>query len=120
MTSFDWRPDGGPANHAVMQDPERAREYDGDCFWAVRVAESGKYAFTLMERPPEADYPIEGVEARIKIGPFEAGQSIPSGARSVRFENELEAGSTELWTWFDRVDGTTRGAYFVDVERLEA
>ena len=101
-----------------MQDPERFRAYDGDCFWAVRVAESGVYAFTLMERPPEADYAIEGVEARIEIGPFEARRAIPPGARSMRFETELEAGSTKLWTWFDRADGTTRGAYFVDVERI--
>ena len=118
LTSFDWRPDGGPPNQFVIQDPERFRGYDGDSFWAVRVAESGRYAFTLMERPPEADYPIEGVEARIRIGPFEAAESIPTGARSVRFEAELEAGSNKLWTWFDREDGTTRGAYFVDVERL--
>ena len=120
LTSFDWRPDGGPPNQAVMQDPERVRGYDGECFWAVRVAESGKYAFTLMERPPEADYPIEGVEARIQIGTFEARQSIPPSTRSVRFEAELEAGSTRLWTWFDRADGTTRGAYFADVERIRA
>ena len=120
LTSFDWRPDGGPPNQAVIQDPERVRSYDGHCFWAVRAAESGTYAFTLMERPPEADYPIEGVEARIKIGALEAAQPIPPDARSVRFETELEAGSTELWTWFDRADGTTRGAYFVDVERLRS
>ena len=118
LTSFDWRPDGGPPNQAVMQDPELYRGYDGDSFWAVRVEEQGRYAFTLMERPPEADHPIEGVDARIRIGPFEAGQPIPSGARSVRFETDLEAGSTKLWTWFDRADGSTRGAYFVDVERL--
>ena len=118
LTSFDWRPDGGPPNQAVMQDPERFRGYDGDCFWATHVAESGLYAFTLMERPPEADYAIEGVEARIEIGPFEARRAISPGARSMRFETELEAGPTKLWTWFDRADGTTRGAYFVDVERL--
>ncbi len=118
LTSFDWRPDGGPPNQFVMQDPERFRAYDGESFWAVRVAEPGRYAFTLMERPPEADYPIEGVAARIKIGAFEAGRSIPSGARSMRFETELEAGSTELRTWLDRADGTVRGAYFVDAERL--
>ena len=120
LTSFDWRPDGGPPNQAVMQNAERLRQYDGDSFWAVRVAESGLYAFTLMERPPEADYPIEGVEARIKIGSIESKQSIPADARSVRFETELDKGSTELWTWFDRADGTTRGAYFVDVERLSS
>ena len=118
LTSFDWRPDGGPPNQFVMQDPERFRAYDGDSFWSVRVAEPGRYAFTLMERPPEAHYSIEGVEARIKIGPFEAEQPIPTGSKSVRFETELAAGSTKLWTWFDRADGTTRGAYFVKVERL--
>ena len=118
LTSFDWRPDGGPPNQAVIQNPEQVRGYDGDSFWAVRVAQSGKYAFTLMERPPEADYSIEGVQARIKIGPFDAKQPIPAGARSVRFEADLEAGSAKLWTWFDRSDGTTRGAYYVDVERL--
>ena len=119
LTSFDWRPDGGPPNQAVIQDPERVRAYDGDSFWAVRVAEAGTYAFTLMERPPEADHPIEGVRARIKIGSFEAAASILPHARSVRFEAELEAGLARLWTWFDRVDGSTRGAYFVDAERLQ-
>ena len=108
-TSSDCRPDEGPANHAVMQHPERFREYDGDGFWAVRVAESGKDAFTLMERRPEADYPFEAVEARIKIVSIEAGQSTPSGARSVSCETKLEASPSELWTWCDHADGTTRG-----------
>ena len=117
LTGFDWHPDGGSAHHAVLQDPERYRECDG-AFRAVRVSESGKHAFTLMERPPEADYRIACAEAHVKTGPFEAGQSIPAGARPVPFETDLEAGSTELWTWFDRADGTARGAYFVDGERL--
>ena len=100
-----------------MQDPKLFRAYDVDSFWALRGAESGKFAFTLMERPPEPDSPTDGIGARIEIVPFEDGQSIPSGARLVSFETELEAGSTKLWTWLDRADGTTRGAYFVDVER---
>lgn len=118
LTSFDWRPDGGPPNQMVIQDPEQFRRYDGDSFWAVAIDQPGKYVFILMERPPEADYPIEGVTARIKLGDFEARQAIEPGARSVRFEAELEAGPGKLWTWFDRADGTTRGAYFVDVERV--
>ncbi len=118
LTSFDWRPDGGPPNQAVIQNPEAVRAYDGDRFWAVHVAQAGKYAFTLMERPPEADHPIDGVRARIKVAGFEADQAIESGARSVQFEAELTAGSTKLWTWFDRADGSKCGAYFVDVERL--
>jgi len=118
LTSFDWRPKGGPPNQAVMQNREAVRNYEGNSFWAVNVAKSGTYSFTLMERPPEAEYAIEGAEARLKIGPFEGRQSIPDGARSVRFEAELEEGSAKLWTWFDRADDSTRGAYYCDVERL--
>ena len=114
---FDWRPNGGPANHAVKRDPDLFREYDEDPCWAVRVAESGRYRFTLMDRQPEADYPIEGVEARITSGPFTAARSMPSSARSVRFETELAAGSSELWSWFDRADDASRGEYFVNLER---
>ncbi len=71
----------------------------------------------MMERPPGADYPLGGVETRTKVGSLEPRESTPPGGRSVRFETELEAGSTELWTWLDRADGASRGAYFVHVER---
>ena len=39
-------------------------------------------------------------------------------ANAVRFETESKGGLTEPWTWFDRADATTRGAYYADVKRL--
>jgi hypothetical protein len=40
------------------------------------------------------------------------------GATAVKFEVELVAGDTEIKTWLIDDDGTSRGAYYVEVERL--
>jgi hypothetical protein len=40
-------------------------------------------------------------------------------ATGVQFECELQAGDANVQTWFLDKDGTSRGAYFVEVTRIE-
>ena len=119
LTSFDWRPDGGPPNQQVMKEaPIDYYYWANNGFWAIDVVQSGRYEIALRQQPPEAQFPIEGVTARIQVGDIKADQPIPPEATAVTFEMELKAGSTRLQTWFDREEGPSRGAFFADVKRL--
>ena len=116
LTSFDWYT-GGPPNQRVMQDaPSDGPWVDG--FWAIEVARSGRYRFTLQERPPEADYPIDGRVGHLQVGDQQAEQPIPQNATSVAFEVDLEPGKTTMRASFSKPGVGRRGAYFVYVERL--
>lgn len=87
--------------------------------WSIRVAESGRYLITLRERPKVADFPLTASEARIRIGDvIDEKHTIEEGATEVRFEVELKAGDKDLQTWLIENDGSSRGAYFVEVERF--
>ncbi|MEX0770280.1 MAG: arylsulfatase [Balneolaceae bacterium] len=88
--------------------------------WRVRVDQTGHYTFILRERPEVAEFPLTAREARLRIGEhIDQTKSVDRGATGVQFEFELEAGDTEVKTWLIENDGTSRGAYYVDVYRLE-
>ena len=60
------------------------------------------------------------MEARLVIGNnIDLKQAVSKGATGVRFETDLPAGDTKIHTWLYEKDGSSRGAYFVEVERLE-
>jgi hypothetical protein len=92
------------------------------------VARPGTYRFTLRRWPKHLRTPISGAiqdgtalnitQARIRVG--EEDQSIPVTPEMVgaAFELELDAGPTEMQTWFDQENGETGNAYFVEVERV--
>ena len=116
LTSFDWYT-GGPPNQRVIQDaPAEGTWVDG--FWAIEVARPGRYRITLRERPPVANYAVDGLIGHLQVGDQRAAQSIPKGARSVAFEMDLERGKTTMRASFSKTGTGRRGAYFVYVERL--
>ena len=87
--------------------------------WRVRVTEAGRYAFTLRERPEVDGFPLSAAKARLYIEDMvDEIKPLEKGATAVQFEVELEAGDTEVKTWLIDKNGTSRGAYFVEVERL--
>ncbi|MBW6480506.1 MAG: arylsulfatase [Bacteroidales bacterium] len=87
--------------------------------WSVRVTYTGRYAFILRERPEVAGFPLSATSARLYIEDIiDETKPVVQGATAVRFEVELEAGDMEVKTWLIEKDGTSRGAYFVDVYRL--
>lgn len=118
LTSFDWYT-GGPPNQRVMQEaPTEGPWVDG--FWAIEVMRAGRYRITLRERPPEADYAIDGDTAELSIGDQEFSQRVDSDATSVDFDVDLKEGTTTMSARFSKASRSHRGAYFAYVERLGA
>jgi len=101
-------------------------------YWNILVERDGRYEFTLTRWPPEADAALDGpvtgppgrgkalpiAKARLKIGPFDESRPVAPGDKSVTFTVSLEAGRTQLQTWFYDKDGKELcGAYYVRARR---
>jgi arylsulfatase len=106
--------------------------------WNVVVDRSGEYEFELRRWPREADaalaaglpptrhsdgeFPV-GValpiaEARLKVGDFDQSRTVASSDKAVNFTTKLNAGRTQVQTWFlDADDREIGGAYYVYVRR---
>lgn len=114
LTSFDWYT-GGPPNQRVMQDPP----WEGpwvDGFWAIEVVRSGRYRIRLRERPPVANFPIEGTTAHLSVGDRHLEQELPPGATHCVFELDLKQGKNTMRAAFSKSPELRRGAYFAYVE----
>lgn len=104
----------GPYVH-VSSDP--APHVNGK--WMVEVARSGRYELTLRQLPMEADFMIQAVEARLKVGQVDKTRIVPTGAKAVKFTVELGAGPQSLQKWFTQAGGKPRGAFYVEVRRMD-
>ena len=56
--------------------------------------------------------------ARLKIGEQEAEESAETDAKEVKFTMTLQAGDTELQSWFENDTEKDFGAFYVYVKRL--
>ncbi len=61
---------------------------------------------------------IEVVKAKLRIGNVEKEAALSHYDTVAVFDVELPPGPTELKTWLTARDGTQKGAYFVEIERL--
>jgi len=107
--------------------------------WGVAVERSGVYEIVLRRWPVEAGLPIRSAapEHPVEDGTYPAGVALPIARarlrvanvdharvvgpldKAVTFRVELEAGKTQLQTWFDDADGRELcGAYYVYVHRV--
>jgi arylsulfatase A-like enzyme len=121
LTCFEWHSSQQWGQSAVQ------RGFEGNGYWAIRVAQSGTYQITLRRWPEEVDQPITAAvdgrgaiaaeTARLRVGEFDATKSVTREARAVQFDVVLPAGSTRLETWLTAADGASRGAYYVSVRR---
>ncbi len=122
LTAFDWHTrTPWNQNHIRSGVPKNG-------FWAVEVAQDGKYEITLRRWPRELDQPItaagdgkaiRATTARLKIGTVDLTKPIPERASKVSFVVPLPAAKTQLQTWLtDQQSGQSRGAYYVAVKRL--
>lgn len=134
LTAHDWHGAGALATwnqKAILTGPA------ANGFWALE-ARPGRYRLALRRWPAELGLPlgapytpepgnrertegraISGIErARIKLGALEREMKVDPGKAAAVFELRLEAGPVEFQTWLVSADGTERGAYFVDVERV--
>ncbi len=87
--------------------------------WMVEVAQSGRYEITLRQLPREADFAIQAVEARLKVGQVDRMRAVPHGATDVKYTVELNSGPQSIQTWFTETGGKSRGAFYVEVRRME-
>ncbi len=116
--------------------------YTDNGHWLVKVAESGTYEIKLYRWPVESGLglhdkapirpAIEGTsvdasvagrslpitDAQITIQGIEKSQKVQQGDRCAKFTVDLEAGETQLKTWFKMTDKEDIGAYYVSVEKI--
>ncbi len=124
LTCHDWH--GGDLPPWDQTHILKGTEANG--FWAVEVARTGEYEFSLRRWPTEVDAPINAPipggrairtnTARLTIGSLDLSLSVADDARLVTFRVRLEPGRMKLQTWLTADDGTSRGAYFIYVRRI--
>jgi len=100
--------------------------------WDVLVERKGEYKITLSRWHPAAgnalDAPLQGpqgkgkavpiTKARIKVGNVDVAKPTVAGQKEISFTLHLEAGKTQLSTWFHDKDGKELcSAYYTLVER---
>lgn len=88
--------------------------------WLVDVKRASRYRITLRQWPAEANKPVLAVRAKLCIAGQEMEKTVESGSKGVVFEIDLPTGPTELVTWLFNEKGKAGGAYFTDVEWLDA
>ena len=114
LTCHDWH---GERALSLQDYVKKGEVANG--FWALEVARAGKYAITLRQQPATAQFPIQAETARLTIDKLDLKRAVPTGAIGVTFEVRLEKGSIRLQTWLTGKDGVSKGAYFVEVRRLD-
>jgi len=141
LTCQGWHGDRAPYS---QQHVRSAMQANG--FWDLTVAKAGTYRITLRRWPVELDLAIDAVvpplplnparhdenykllklpsraitptRARLKVGRFDETRPVKAGQKAVTFDVALAAGSVDLQTWLIEKDGTSRGAYYVYIQRL--
>jgi arylsulfatase A-like enzyme len=114
LTCHDWHGERALS----LQDYVRKGEI-ANGFWAIEVERAGKYEITLRQQPAVAKFPIQAHTAKLTVGKLDLSKTVPAGDISVTFQVQLEPGKTRLQTWLQEKSGTSRGAYFVEVKRME-
>lgn len=119
LTCHDWHSLSGQtqdlalsAQGAVAKDPV------SNGFWAVEVERPGRYEFRLRRRPAAEHAPTNATRAKVACGDATAEATTDPTAATADLVVDLPAGPATLTTTFTSVDGTSRGAYFVEVRRL--
>ena len=116
LTSHDWRTDdeadiAWAARHVYAG-------HAGNGYWALDVARGGRFRVELRRWPRHMGLWMEVVKAKLRIGNVEKEAALSHYDTVAVFDVELPPGPTELQTWLTARDGTQKGAYFVEVERL--
>jgi len=139
LNAHDWR--NPEAECAWNQSQVRAAHLCNG-YWEIDVAMGGSYRFELRRWPREENRPIvAGIDgnlktygeikdgyggglalpvthAKLRVGDFEAEADVGPDDKSAIFTADLNAGETNLQTWFHLADGSTLGAYYVYIDRL--
>jgi len=89
-------------------------------FWALDAHTEGRYEFRISRYPRDMEKPMGAIEARIKIGDTSESVNIEPEETFAKFKLDLKEGPTILQTWLtDEQTKNVRGAYYVEVKRLD-
>lgn len=136
LNCMDWHGDQNGSTLVWNQHQIRTAPI-ANGFWAVRIAQAGRYRFELRRWPTELDLAIDAPYvdlipnmesapgraiqvglARLAIGAISRKSAVQAGDKFAAFEVTLPAGPAELRATFESPGGESRGAYYVYAERL--
>jgi hypothetical protein len=101
LTRQDWR------------GPKATWDANGLGHWEVDVKAGGEFDVTLRMPALERE-----MDAKVRIGPYEAKQKVGAGATEVRFPRGwLESGEARVETEL-AANGASRGAHYVDIRKV--
>jgi arylsulfatase A-like enzyme len=145
LTAYHWNNESGEqrdmpwAHHHIVAGPLQHG------FWRVRFEQEGRYRFRLRRWPAESGLAInesadhleppekpfhdlepaklKAISAHLRLGTRETPvytTTVLSSTQAAEITvDHIHAHSTELRAWFRDTDDRTRGAYYVEVERIE-
>jgi arylsulfatase A-like enzyme len=116
LTAMDWH---APIREIPWTHQQVERDRDSNGYWMVNVTRSGTYRIALRERPSYVTHQLQATSARLQLNDIEQEREVNEGDSAATFTVKLEQGETRLQTWLVRADGTSHGAYYVDVEYVD-
>lgn len=117
LTVRDWHPTEGNVIWKQQHLGDDSLATNG--FWAVNVVQAGRYAIRLTRFPDDAPAAMRATKATLTLGDWKYEQQLQGDEASVTFTLDLSKGPALLQTWLTGKNQVVRGAYFVNVERLE-
>ncbi|MBA3313022.1 MAG: arylsulfatase [Planctomycetaceae bacterium] len=119
LTAHDWHPLSGEI-HDVPWSQSATIEKDppSNGFWAVEFAQPGRYEFRLRRRPASHPVAVKATKATVEAGGVSETASVDPESGAAVVTLDLPAGPAKLQTTLTGTDGQTRGAYYLEVERV--
>ncbi len=116
LTAHDWHEGEGiiPWNQTMI-----ARDDVGSGYWVIEPEIAGRYRFTLRRRPSGVAAPLQATRVWVSLGNRGLKRTLASELDRFQFEADLAEGEVRLQTWLTGVDGKVRGAYYVEIERVD-
>jgi len=116
LNAMDWH---APLREIPWTHQRVERDHTSNGYWMVDVTRSGTYRIALRERPSYIPLPLKATTARLQLKEIEQAREVNEGESAATFTVRLEKGETRLQTWLVDTDGTSHGAYYVDIEYVD-
>ncbi len=116
LTAHDWHTE---ISQIPWNQKKITADLPGQGKWAVQIIKSGKYRFTLTQRPPGIIHPLKGTSVELTIGNQTVTTPLNKEQTEQKFELEVSEGDYFLSASLKHADGSRQGVYYIQVERLK-
>ena len=116
LMSHDWIMDTSENSPYSQGHVRRGTKSSG--YWAIEIAETGRYRITLRRWPKHLNRSMDSKHAKMEIAGKVLERSIDISDTKVVFEVDLESGPASLQSWITNSESEEYGAYFAEVTRL--